>query len=81
MNAYTTSTNGTCARCGSRTTRSRLCRDCGRDEAREADLRAAQESTDAPLFDCSDCGHRFRAGGLDACPECGSYRHVRVSDA
>jgi ribosomal protein L32 len=78
--ATNSTTQGTCARCGSRTTRSRLCRDCGRDEAREADLRADESSTEASLYECSECGEQFHAGGLDPCPDCGSYRHVRVQE-
>lgn len=80
MTHYTSTTQGVCARCGERTTRSKLCRACGRDEHREANL-TDTEPAGPPLYECVDCGATFRAGGLDRCPDCGSYRHIEVSDA
>jgi ribosomal protein L32 len=79
MTHYTSTTQGTCARCGQRTTRSKLCRDCGRDEHREANL-TDTDAAGPTRYECVDCGATFRAGGLDPCPDCDSYRHTRVSE-
>lgn len=81
MRNNTSSTNGLCARCGGRTTRSRLCRDCGRDEHREAELRADTDAPPDPTYECVECAARFATdSGLDPCPECGSLRHLRVTE-
>lgn len=79
MNAYASNAKGACARCGERTTRSELCRACGRDEYRESNL-TDTEPAGPPVYECVDCGATFRAGGLDPCPECDSFRHTQVSD-
>jgi len=55
MTHYTSTTQGVCARCGERTTRSKLCRACGRDEHREANL-TDTEPAGPPLYECVDCG-------------------------
>jgi predicted RNA-binding Zn-ribbon protein involved in translation (DUF1610 family) len=71
-------TQGTCARCGERTTRSTLCRDCGRDEYREANL-TDTEPAGPPVYECVGCDATIRdPGGLEPCPDCGSLRHRRV---
>jgi len=79
MNAYTTNAKGTCARCGRRTTRSKLCRACGRDEYRESNL-TDTEPAGPRRYEGVDCGAVFAAGGLDPCPDCGSYRHTEVRE-
>jgi len=80
MNAYTSTTQGTCARCGERTTRSKLCRDCGRDEYRESNI-SDSEPAGPRLFECVDCEALLRdPAGLDACPDCGSFRHIEVAE-
>jgi len=80
MTHYTSTTQATCARCGERTTRSKLCRDCGRDEYRESTI-TDSEPAGPRLFECVDCEGLLRdPAGLGACPDCGSYRHVEVSD-
>jgi ribosomal protein L32 len=79
MTHYKSTTQGVCARCGERTTRSELCRACGRDEYREANL-TESEPAGPTRYECSECGATFAAGGLDPCPDCGSYRHTEVRE-
>ena len=78
----TATQNGTgCNRCGCSTPRSRLCKKCA--DADRGDHVAGGEGGDgADEYECVECGAGFvPEHGTDPCPDCGSYRHVRVEVA
>jgi len=83
MTDYTTPTqNGTgCRRCGRRTTRSRLCRDCARDQ-RHGDVAGGEQQTTTTLtYECTVCGEQYDADGAGAhCPECEAQRCRAVEE-
>jgi len=67
-----------CAKCGQQTPRSGLCKACGRDESRNPEAQTDDKPT-IDWFECRECERTFSPdGGLDPCPDCGSYRHIRV---
>ena len=69
-----------CARCGQQTPRSRLCVACGRDESRNPEAQTDDDEPTIDWYECRECDRTFSPnGGLDPCPDCGSYRHIRVA--
>ena len=67
-----------CNKCGCPTPRSRLCKQCAIEE-RYSDQQERDDDSDDE-YECSQCGTVFvPEGGLDPCPECGSFRHTRVN--
>jgi hypothetical protein len=78
MNDHTTQIqNGTgCDRCGAPTSR-RRCKKCA--DVDRGDHTAGGEGGDGDRYECVECGTVFvPKHGTDPCPDCGSYRHVRV---
>lgn len=74
-----------CDRCGRRTTRRHLCRDCGRDADNEnRDTDATEDTTKVQVLtlECGDCEHEFEIEATERhkCPACG-YDGVRCLDA
>jgi hypothetical protein len=80
MTTYQPTTQKTgCDRCGCSTPRSGLCKQCA-DADRGDHVAGGEGGTDA--YECVECGTVFvPAHGTDPCPDCGSYRHVRVEVA
>lgn len=68
----------TCKRCGSQTTRRRLCRSCGLAELHGQSL-IENEQTSEPeetmTIECADCGliHEVTPTSRKTCPDCGYY--------
>jgi hypothetical protein len=82
MRHQTTQTqNGTgCNYCGASTSRSRLCKKCA--DADRGDHVAGGEGGDGDRYECVECGTVFvPEHGTAPCPQCSSYRHVRVEVA
>jgi hypothetical protein len=67
-----------CTKCGSRTTRSRLCRQCALDER----YTPARDDTSQPAvtYECTGCGAHYRSDDSDECPECESQRRRYAGD-
>ena len=80
MTHYNDTGHNGCEHCGCPTPRSRLCKQCA--DADRGDHTAGGEGPTDDVYECSDCGTEFvPEGGLDTCPQCESYRHVRVEVA
>lgn len=83
-----------CNKCGARTTRSRLCKHCGRAEHNDSradtkidrtdeDANADSETTVQILtLECGDCEHEFEIEATERhkCPAC-DYHGVRCLEA
>ena len=75
----------TCQRCGSRTTRTRLCRQCSLDERYGQaliDEEQTREQEATMTIECADCGliHEVGASSRKTCPDCGheGYRPMEA---
>ena len=75
----------TCQRCGSQTTRTRLCRSCGLAERYGQSLiekEQTREKEETMTIECADCGliHEVGMNSRKTCPDC-SYEGYRPVEA